>query len=64
MRAQGVAALTREDITAAAKRLRASRPAKWTVISRGGSCLRDRSYWRLRECHRTIPQILIRPSRS
>ncbi len=30
-----VAALTREDITAAAKRLRASRPAKWTVIVEG-----------------------------
>jgi hypothetical protein len=30
-----VSALTREDITAAAKRLRASRPAKWTVIVEG-----------------------------
>src|SRR5271155_4180884 len=30
-----VAALTRDDITAAAKRLRASRPAKWTVIIEG-----------------------------
>jgi hypothetical protein len=30
-----VAALTREDITAAARRLRASRPAKWTVIVEG-----------------------------
>jgi len=30
-----VAALTREDIMAAAKRLRASRPAKWTVIVEG-----------------------------
>ena len=30
-----VSALTREDITAAAKRLRATRPAKWTVIVDG-----------------------------
>ena len=30
-----VAALTRDEITAAAKRLRASRPAKWTVIVEG-----------------------------
>src|SRR6266581_8793930 len=30
-----VSALTREDITAAAKRLRGSRPAKWTVIVEG-----------------------------
>lgn len=30
-----VSALTREDITAAAKRLRAARPAKWTVIVEG-----------------------------
>jgi hypothetical protein len=30
-----VSALTREDITAAAKRLRASRPAKWTAIVDG-----------------------------
>src|ERR1035438_6589806 len=30
-----VSALTREDITAAAKRLRSSRPAKWTVIVEG-----------------------------
>jgi hypothetical protein len=30
-----VAALTREDIMAAARRLRASRPAKWTVIVEG-----------------------------
>ena len=30
-----VSALTRDDITAAAKRLRASRPAKWTVIVEG-----------------------------
>ncbi len=30
-----IAALTREDITAAAKRLRVSRPAKWTVIVEG-----------------------------
>ena len=30
-----VSALTREDITAAAKRLRATRPAKWTVIVEG-----------------------------
>jgi len=30
-----VDALTREDITAAARRLRASRPAKWTVIVEG-----------------------------
>jgi hypothetical protein len=30
-----VSALTREDITAAAKRLRNSRPAKWTVIVDG-----------------------------
>jgi hypothetical protein len=30
-----VSSLTREDITAAAKRLRASRPAKWTVIVEG-----------------------------
>src|SRR5271170_457387 len=30
-----VAALTRDDITAAAKRLRASRPAKWTVMVEG-----------------------------
>jgi hypothetical protein len=30
-----VAALTREDITAAAKRLGASRPAKWTVMVEG-----------------------------
>ena len=30
-----VSALTREDITAAAKRLRAARAAKWTVIVEG-----------------------------
>ncbi|HLM80778.1 MAG TPA: hypothetical protein VK302_09100 [Terriglobales bacterium] len=30
-----VSALTREDITAAAKRLHATRPAKWTVIVEG-----------------------------
>jgi hypothetical protein len=30
-----VSALTREDITAAAKRLRATRPAKWTVMVEG-----------------------------
>jgi hypothetical protein len=30
-----VSALTREDITAAAKRLHGSRPAKWTVIVEG-----------------------------
>ena len=30
-----VSALTKEDITAAAKRLRATRPAKWTVIVEG-----------------------------
>ena len=30
-----VSALTRDDITAAAKRLRVSRPAKWTVIVEG-----------------------------
>jgi hypothetical protein len=30
-----VSALTREDITAAAKRLHAFRPAKWTVIVEG-----------------------------
>jgi hypothetical protein len=30
-----VSALTKKDITAAAKRLRASRPAKWTVIVDG-----------------------------
>ena len=30
-----VAALTRKDITDAAKRLRAARPAKWTVIVEG-----------------------------
>jgi len=30
-----VAALTREDITAAAKRLHSSRPAKWTAIIDG-----------------------------
>ncbi|SRR6266496_3701920 len=30
-----VSALTREDITAAAKRLRGGRPAKWTVIVEG-----------------------------
>jgi hypothetical protein len=30
-----VSALTREDITAAAKRLRGSRPAKWTVMVDG-----------------------------
>src|ERR1700689_4399279 len=30
-----VSALTREEITAAAKRLRASRPAKWTVMVEG-----------------------------
>lgn len=30
-----VSALTREDITAAAKRLRGSRPAKWTVMVEG-----------------------------
>ena len=30
-----VAGLTREDITAAARRLRAFRPAKWTVIIEG-----------------------------
>jgi hypothetical protein len=30
-----VSALTREDITAAAKRLRGSRPAKWTAIVDG-----------------------------
>lgn len=30
-----VAALTREDITAAARRLRTARPAKWTVIVEG-----------------------------
>ena len=30
-----VSALTRDEITAAAKRLRASRPAKWTVIVEG-----------------------------
>ncbi len=30
-----VSALTREDITAAARRLHATRPAKWTVIVEG-----------------------------
>ncbi len=30
-----VSALTKEDVTAAAKRLRSSRPAKWTVIVEG-----------------------------
>jgi len=30
-----VSALTRDEITAAAKRLRATRPAKWTVIVEG-----------------------------
>jgi len=30
-----VSALTRDDITAAAKRLRAARPAKWTVMVEG-----------------------------
>jgi hypothetical protein len=30
-----ISALTREDITAAAQRLRPSRPAKWTVIVEG-----------------------------
>ena len=30
-----VSALTRDEITAAAKRLRASRPAKWTVLVEG-----------------------------
>jgi hypothetical protein len=30
-----VSALTRDEITAAAKRLRASRPAKWTVMVEG-----------------------------
>jgi hypothetical protein len=30
-----VSALTREDITAAAKKLRSTRPAKWTVIVEG-----------------------------
>ena len=35
MPSERVSALTRDDITAAAKRLRASRPAKWTVIVEG-----------------------------
>jgi hypothetical protein len=30
-----VSALTREDITAAAKKLRSTRPAKWTVVVEG-----------------------------
>jgi hypothetical protein len=35
MPSEPVSALTREDITAAAKRLRSTRPAKWTAIVDG-----------------------------
>lgn len=35
MPSEKVSALTRKDITDAAKRLRASRPAKWTVMVEG-----------------------------
>ena len=35
MRSARVSGLTREDITAAARRLRGSRPAKWTTIVDG-----------------------------
>lgn len=35
MQSERVSALTREDITAAAKRLHSSRPAKWTAIIEG-----------------------------